>query len=488
MTSVVDFTRALGELAHGEGPRYRRLADAIAAAVKRGDLLPGMRLPPERGLAIALAISRTTVVQAYARLREAGWLESRHGSGSWIRRSGKIGWPSPQEHEVSTAFRRNVVFRSLIERSSATISFVSAQLSPLPEVDDALRLVADMGTARLGDGAGYFPMGLPALRKAVAGHLGRKGLPTREDQVLITNGAQQAISLVAGLLVGRGETVVTEDPTYIGAIDVFASAGARVLALPGAADAIDLDRLRALLATRPRLLYLVPTFHNPTGALMCEATRREIARLCQELQIPVVEDNAACGIALGARPCPPPIAAFAPAAPILTIGSLSKLFWTGLRVGFIRGPESWIVRLGRFKALSDLGGPLLSQVVAVTLLEHASVAEQARARELGQNLQMLTDLLGHKLPSWSWSKPDGGLLLWVRLPGGDAEELAQIAQRHGVALVAGSANSPDRRFADHVRLPIVGDAATMSEGIARLARAAAEYHPRPRASGFEVVV
>lgn len=487
MAAVTDFTRALGALVLGEGPRYRQLADAIAAAVERGDLLPGTRLPPERSLADTLALSRTTVVQAYTRLREAGVIESRHGSGTWVRRAGKIGWPSQQEHEVSTAFRRSVVFRSLIERSSDTISFVSAQLSPLAEVDDAAKAVARKGTGLLGDGEGYFPMGLPSLRQAVAAHLAAQGLPTRADEVLITNGAQQAISLVAGLLVGRGETVITEDPTYIGAIDVFGSAGARVLALQGAADGIDLDRLRALLGMRPRLLYLVPTFHNPTGAVMCEETRRQIARLGQELQVPVVEDNAVCGIGFGRRP-PPPIAAFAPAAPILTIGSLSKLFWTGLRVGFIRGPEPWIARLGRFKALSDLGGPLLSQAVTALLLEHASTAEKTRAKELGQRLRVLGDLLARHLPNWTWSKPDGGLLLWARLPGGSAEELAQIAQRHGVTIVAGSANSPDHRFADYVRLPIVADATTMREGISRLARAAAEYQPRPRASGFDVVV
>jgi DNA-binding transcriptional MocR family regulator len=487
MPAITDLTRALGEFPRGDGPLYRQLADAIAAAVERSDLLPGTRLPPERILAEALKLSRTTVVQAYARLREGGTIESRHGSGTWVRRSGKIGWPSQQEHEVSTAFRRNVVFRSLIERSSDTISFVSAQLSPLPEVDEAIKAVVRQGAAALGNGEGYFPMGLPALRKAVAAHLGREGLPTREEEVLITNGAQQAVSLVAGLLVGRGETVVTEDPTYIGAIDVFGSAGARVLALPGAAESLDLDRLRALLAMRPRLLYLVPTFHNPTGALMPESLRREIARLSQELQVPIVEDNAVAGIAFGRKP-PPPIAAFAPSAPVLTIGSMSKLFWTGLRIGYIRGPEPWIARLGRFKALSDLGGPLFSQAVAAALLEHSPAAEKARRRELGERLKLLGELLKEHLPGWTWQRPDGGLLLWVRLPDGNAEELAQIAQRHGVALVAGSANSPDHRFADYVRLPIVAEPATMREGVARLARAAAEYQPRPRASGFDVVV
>jgi DNA-binding transcriptional MocR family regulator len=487
MAATANLVEALGDFSRGGGPLYHELAAAITAAVERSDLLPGTRLPPERVLAHALRLSRTTVVQAYARLREAGTIESRHGSGTWVRRAGKLGWPSPQEHEVSSAFRRNVVFRSLVERSGDAISFVSAQLPPLPAVDEAARAVARKGATRLAGNEGYFPLGLPALRQAVAAHLTRGGLPTRDEQVLVTAGAQQAVSLIAGLLVARGESVVTEDPTYIGAIDVLASAGARTLVVPSAADGLDLDRLRALLTLRPRLLYLVPTFHNPTGSLMPESCRREIARLADELQVPVVEDNTLAELGLGAEP-PPPIAALAKNAPILTIGSLDKLFWTGLRIGYIRGPEAWILRLGRFKALSDLGGPLYSQAIAALLLDEAAAAIKARRREVSGKLTVLTKLLGRHLPAWTWKKPAGGLLLWTRMPAGDAEELAQIAARHGVTVVSGAANSPDHRFADHVRLPIVADAATMKEGIARLARAAAEYQPRPRATGFDVIV
>jgi DNA-binding transcriptional MocR family regulator len=487
MTDMANWATTLGDFSRADGPLYQQLAQAITDAVERSDILPGSRLPPERNLAETLRLSRTTVVQAYARLREAGTIESRHGSGTWVRRAGKTAWPSPQEHEVSSAFRRNVVFRSLIEHTGDSIGFVSAQLPPLPEVDAAAKAVARAGTADLGNGEGYFPMGLPALRQAVAAHMERSGLPTREEQILITNGAQQAISLVAGLLVARGEVVVTEDPTYIGAIDVLVSAGARVLTVPGSADGIDLDRLRALLAVRPRLLYLVPTFHNPTGGLMPEHTRRDIARMCEELQVPVVEDHTLAGINLGQTP-PQPIAAFARNAPILTLGSLSKIFWAGLRVGYIRGPETWISRLGRFKALSDLGGPIFTQAMAVLLLEHMPEAEKSRRREVSTKLELLTRLLTKHLPAWTWKRPEGGLLLWTRMPAGNADELAQIALRHGVALVSGSANSPDHHFADHVRLPIVADAVTMKDGIARLGQAAKEYQPRPRPTGFDVIV
>ena len=118
MATISNLAKVLGDLPRGDGPLYQQLAHVITQAALNGELLPGTRLPPERALALALKLSRTTVAQAYARLREAGTIESRHGSGTWVRRAGKTAWPSPQEHEVSSAFRRNVVFRSLIERSA----------------------------------------------------------------------------------------------------------------------------------------------------------------------------------------------------------------------------------------------------------------------------------------------------------------------------------------------------------------------------------
>ena len=470
---------SLGDWSAGPGPLHARLHAALDAAITRGELLPGAPLPPERTLARALKLSRTTVVAAYQHLRQSGHLDSRQGSGTWVRRSAQDLRPSPQEHDVTSAFRRNVVFRSMLEHAHDTIGLVGAYLPPLPAVEEAARLVAQQPLRALDAEPGYSPLGLPALRKAVADSLSRVDLPTVAEQVLITSGAQQAISLVAGLLVPRGETVAVEDPTYIGAIDVFSAAGARLLPLPSGPDGLDVDRVRPMLETRPRLLYLVPSFHNPTGALMPERSRRVIARLATEFQVPVVEDNALAGLGLGPV-LPPPIAVFAENAPILTIGSPSKLFWSGLRVGWIRGPEALIARLGRWKALADLGSPIFTQAMAVHLLGEEVAAEKLRRRESSTRLDLLAALLKQHLPDWSWRRPDGGLLLWARMPSGDANELAPIARRHGVAIVAGSANSPEHRFADRVRLPFVADPATMKEAMARLGRAWAEYQPLPR--------
>ncbi len=207
----------------------------------------------------------------------------------------------------------------------------------------------------------YYPLGLPTARQAVASYYGRAGLPTRPEQVLITNGAQHAIALCAALYLQRGDSVLVEDPGYFGALDAFRVAGARVSPLPVEAGGVPIGVLRdRIIATAARLVYLTPTFQNPTGAVMPVAARKEVARIASELAIPVIDDGVLAEMALDG-PTPPWIAAYAPSAPVLTIGSLSKLAWPGLRAGWVRAPEPIIERLARLKSANDLGSPLVTQ-------------------------------------------------------------------------------------------------------------------------------
>ena len=318
-------------------------------------------------------------------------------------------------------------------------------------------------------------MGLPALRQAIARHLTRSGMETSEEQVLVTHGAQQAIGLAGSLFLERGDAVVVENPTYLGSIDIFTGLAARLVSVPVGGDAAWVARLKETVSrAAPRLIYLMPTFQNPTGAVLPVAVRRALARLSRELQIPIVEDNTLADLSLGAPP-PPPIASFDDAAPVLTIGSLSKLFWGGLRIGWIRASEEIRARITRLKIMADLGGSLIGQLVAVRLLGEAERVKAIRRREMRERLDRLTKLLARHLPDWSWDAPAGGLSLWVRLPQGDASSFAQAALRHGVAVVPGSLTSPDGGCAEHLRLPYVLEAEPMREGVERLARAWEAY-------------
>ncbi len=469
------FAGILGKWAQGDGPAYRRLAAAIASAIDRGEVDPGSRLPSERALAQALAVSRTTIVAAYDQLRREERVESRQGSGTRVRGAAGHGPGLRLREDPSGSFRRHPVYRSLVDGPGGTIEFLGAHL-PAPEslAREASR-IEEKELRELTRGPGYLPMGLPALRRSIAQHLGRSGLPTSEEQILVTHGAQQAIGLAGALFLERGDTVVVENPTYLGSIDIFEGLGARLAAVPVGGDAAWVSRLKDLVTrAAPRLIYLMPTYQNPTGAVMPESCRRALARLSRERQVPILEDNTLADLSLGVKP-PAPIAAFDAAAPILTIGSLSKLFWGGLRIGWIRAPEDLLARITRLKIMADLGGSLIGQLVAVRLLAEADGVRQERRREMRERLERLRRLLALHLPSWSWTAPSGGLSLWVRLPQGDANAFSQVALRHGVAVVPGSLASPDGGCADHLRIPFVLDAAAMREGVERLGRAWSAY-------------
>lgn len=465
----------LGSWSDGDGPVYRRLARGLSAAIDRGELEPGARLPAERVLAEALAVSRTTVVSAYEELRSAERVESRRGSGTRVRGTASRGPGLRLREDPSGSFRRHPVYRSLVDGPGDTIEFLGAHLPAPAMLPRELSRVDERLLRELARGPGYLPMGLPALRQAIARHLTGWGVATAEEQVMVTHGAQQAIGLAGALFLERGDTVLVEDPTYLGSIDIFAGLGARLATVPVGGDVAWLARLKDLVArAAPRLIYLMPTFHNPTGAVMPETCRRALAKLAREARVPILEDNTLADLSLSGK-APPPIAAFDPAAPILTVGSLSKLFWGGLRIGWIRGSEELLARITRLKIMADLGGSLVGQLGAVRLLAQSERVKQARRREMRERLDRLTKLLGRSLPSWTWERPAGGLSLWVRLPHGDANAFAQVALRHGVAVVPGTLASPGGGCADRLRIPFVLDAAPMREGVERLARAWTAY-------------
>ncbi len=380
--NVQELIPHLGVWPTGPGPLQHKLARGLVDAIRKGAVHPGIRLPSERSLAQALSISRTTVVAAYDALRESGWLESRTGSGTWVCDS------SP-----AVAAARGAVHAGALAASpllgllahcgdSDIIDFAMGSPLPLRELPlDLFHLPPEEYAALVHDRL-YYPLGLPAARQAVATYYSRAGLATRPEQILITNGAQHAIALCAALYLQRGDSVLVEDPAYFGALDAFRVAGARVSPLPVDTGGVPTGVLRdRIISTAARLVYLTPTFQNPTGAVMPVTARKEVARIASDLAIPVIDDGALAELALSG-PTPPGIAAYAPSAPILTIGSLSKLAWPGLRAGWVRAPEPIIERLARLKSANDLGSPLLTQAIAVRLLAAIDSIRDLRRHQL----------------------------------------------------------------------------------------------------------
>ena len=484
------FITRLGAWRSRPGPAYRKLAEAIRDAVSTGSFPVGMNIPAERRLADTLELSRTTVVGAYEVLRSEGWLESVQGSGTRISRAAPPRSRQAEPREAAPPSRRDTVFRGLIESGSARISFLGLHFPAIaPELEDALRETARDSKALLGQ-HGYTGLGLPALREAIANHLSESDLPTRAEEILVTNGSQQAIGLAASLLLKRGDAVVLEDPTYLGAIDVFQSSGVRLVPVPMASEGIDLARLREAVAREsPRLIYVMPNFQNPTGALLSGSARSEVVRIAEEHDATILEDATLVDFDFGRRP-PPAIAALAPRGRVLTVGSLSKLIWGGLRIGWIRAPEPLLEPLASLKVMGDLGNSVIPQAVAVRLLGKMPEIRKKRRRQVVERYETLARELSSRLPDWEWNEPLGGLSLWVRLPRGDAREFATVARRHGVAILPGSTCSPTDSHPEYLRLPFCLDPPEIREGIRRLEQAWKSYSPaqKQRRSGLHVVV
>lgn len=468
--SATQLLDALGSWAAAGGPLYEALATAVGGAVTDGRLASGTRLPPERRLADALAVSRSTVAAAFELLEQRGLVARRQGSGTYVL--GVEHPPAEGRRALVSELDEHALLRDLSGRPEASIELLAAAVPCAPEVRAAVAGLDDGALRGATAGHGYVPLGLPALREAVAAHLHAGGLPTTPDQVAVTTGAVEAVLLAGRLFVEPGDEVAVEAPSYIGALDALRSIGARLQGVGVDGHGARTDQLAGLLGRgKPRMVYLIPDFHNPTGCVLSEPRRREVARLAGEHRVPVVEDLVQHELWFDREP-PPPIAAVDPNAPVLTLGSMSKVFWGGLRIGWIRADPATIERIGRIKTVTNYGTPTIDQLVSARLLPQLAAIAARRRDELRTRLVRLEDALREHLPDWRWRTPAGGLSLWVRLPTPDAPALVRAAERHGVAVATGASfglAAGDHR--DHVRLTFVADPEVIAEGVRRLAAA-----------------
>jgi DNA-binding transcriptional MocR family regulator len=461
----------LGEWSAGPGRLQHKLGAALREVLARSDLRPGDRLPPERKLADALLVSRTTVVAVYDLLAAEGWLERRRGSGTTLTaRHRAAGVPSTGHVAGGTG---SLLFDRLLDERDGTISLARATSPASNEVLQAAQRVLTGDGKDLLRQSGYQPRGLTVLRGRLAERLTRSELPTDERQLLITTGAHQALALIAASYLRRGDRVIVESPSFAGCLDVLRAAEVRLVPVPIDEQGVRVDAIKdALRDERAALIYVMPTYHNPAGVTLSEHRRRSLAEVASAAGVPILEDNALAGASLGGEP-PPPIAAWADdrtRAPVLSVGSLSKSIWAGLRIGWVRAPAAIIDRLARHKALADLGSPVISQLVAAELLPELDALIEARSAELRGGLARLEDLLRRRLPTWQWRTPDGGPSLWVRVPAGDTTTLSQLALRHGIELVPGSTMSADGGHREWLRIPYSFTPAELDLVVDRLAR------------------
>jgi DNA-binding transcriptional MocR family regulator len=365
-----DLLARIGSWDDGEGSVSRRLARAVEAAIADGRLPAGVRLPAERELAGAIGVSRGTVVRAYARLREDGLAATTHGAGT------RVGGPR-SDGAIETAIRADGIVAAVGHRDEDTIDLRVAAWAGDEELAHALAGEPATQAAAVQRHDGYYPEGLPTLRTALAQRLTGLGLPTDPDQLVVTNGAQQAIDVVLTSIARPGDPVLLEETTWPGLVELLPVRHLRPTTVPlAAADHIGL--LRALRERRADVAYLIPSFHNPTGLVVPAPVRRLIVEAAASSGTVVIEDLTLAELWID-QPPPPPLAMAVPeaAGQVVTIGSLSKSLWGGLRLGWIRAEGRLLRHLTSVKTVIDLGTGVPSQLAAARAL---NVADRIVAR------------------------------------------------------------------------------------------------------------
>jgi DNA-binding transcriptional MocR family regulator len=316
--------------------------------------------------------------------------------------------------------------------------------------------------------------GDPALRAAIAARLAARGLPTDGDELLVTSGSQQALTLVAAALVEPGDAILVEDPSYLAAIQAFQLAGARIIPVPCDDDGLDPDAVAALVRReQPKLLYTVPTFHNPTGRTLPADRRAALAGIAARQGLWIVEDDP-YGELRYRGAASRPIAAHPEAEDrTIALSTLSKVLAPGLRIGWLRAPVGLRRSLAVAKQAADLHSSTVDQAAAARWLTTCDLDAHVEGlrRAYGPRRDALVEGLADVLPEGSrWTRPDGGMFVWVRLPSHwDAEALLPHALERQVAFVPGwpfYAGHPDRAT---LRLSFTAHTAQeIAEGLRRL--------------------
>lgn len=468
----VDLASLLNVWASGTGPLYDQLALAIVRLAESGDLVVGTRLPPERELARSLAVSRTTIISAYAKLQELGWLKRRQGAGTWISRP----WEDPQlviqADDGRTSYAVTRVLDAAVAPGPGVIDLATAAFKDGHHLSEVLSELTPQDVVGYGELGGYHPLGIPELRSAVADYLSQRGIPTALDQVIITTGVQQAVHIIFSVLAPAGRPVAIESPTWNCVLDILRMLGAVVVPMPVDAGGVELDEIATRAhSTNIRAVWMTSGYHNPTGAEVLESRVQRAARLTTAAQIPIVEDISLRDLGLSDREPPPTVAQCAPTAPVITVGSLSKLLSPALRLGYLRAQRDVIRQLARQKTVWDSGLSLLSQVVALRLLPHWRALTDERRRTAATNRAIATEAIRRALPDWTFRPPDGGLSLWVSIPDMDPRRFAQLAVRERVEILPGTIFHWGDVPTSKIRISLARSREDTDEGIRRLARA-----------------
>ncbi|MFZ5919172.1 MAG: PLP-dependent aminotransferase family protein [Chloroflexota bacterium] len=474
-------------------PVYQQIRRFLKEQIRSGALPPETRLPASREMAASLGVSRVTAINAYAELEAEGLVYSRPGSGTFVTaltseppetpgdHPAGDDWPMWQQELVNRARLSPSLMAHRAGAATARVDLISFEeglgatdLFPVDDLRRVLKTVLERdGSTALdyGDGAGYAP-----LRTTIAQILSSQGIPAQPDQVLITSGSHQALAMVGWLLLRPGDVVLVESPTYAGAIELFHAMNARLRGIPVDDQGMQVDLVEdALRTAHPRLIYTIPTFHNPTGVCLSGARRQRLVALANRYDVPILEDDFAGDLRYEGR-AQPALRTLDSGGYVIYVSTFSKVLMPALRVGFLVASGPVFEQLLAYKRFSDLAtSSLMQRALEAYITVGRYQAHLRRAcREYGRRRDtMLAALARHAPARTRWLSPQGGLFLWLQLPEGlSTDALYTTALEEGVSFAPGSLFFPGHRQQPYLRLNFVSQPPdAIDEGIRRLSRA-----------------
>jgi DNA-binding transcriptional MocR family regulator len=469
-------------------PIYRQIAHQLRDLITSGELPAGFRLPPERRLAQALGVSRSTVLIAYQELRADALIDAHVGRGTTVTLP-EAAPAHPEENQelpwrqlfgaAATGFQNPLVgdLLRLTEHADAiplSFGMPAPELLPFAELRDLIaEVLDDTGPAALL----HSPTeGLTALRATLARMMAARGVDCTPDEVLVLSGSQQGLDLAARIFLDPGDAVVVEQPSFIGALQTFRGARARLIGVPTDEHGMRVDVLENVLSRfRPKLIYTLPTFQNPSGAVLPSERRQHLLALSRRHQVPVLEDDPYSELRYEGDPVPS-LRALDPAGNVLYLSTFSKLLFPGMRLGFLVAPRTVVRQFALARQTADLHSNTLGQWVLDRFVRGGRMSDHMRAvrRAYRQRRDAMHDALrAAAVPGLGWQRPKGGFYFWCRLPAGvRPEALLARAAGAGVSYLPGRACFVDEPPAEFIRLNFsYPDEDRIREGVARLAGA-----------------
>ncbi|AWM15864.1 PLP-dependent aminotransferase family protein [Bacillus inaquosorum] len=440
----------------------KQIYQSIVDRIRSGLLEEGSKLPSVRSLSKQLEVSLVTAVKAYKQLEQDGFATSIQGKGTFVK--AKISekkkveaipsydWQlSLQDYLPRSQFARYHIAPQKVHLSS---SMIDPKLLPNRYFEHEVQQVLSENPELLSIYGNV--QGDNQLRSEMSAYLKRSGVTSTPENILVTSGLQQSIDLVARTFVGPGDVVVMEAPTYPGAIDIFRGRGATILTVPVDKDGMRIDILQNVCEKhKPKVIFTIPTFHNPTGFVMSLKRRKQLLDIAGSIHSIIVEDDPCSEIYFEKKP-PVTLKSMDQFGNVIYLRGLSKTIAPSCRIGILTASGSIFNRLLAAKANADLGSPLLTQKAILPLINSKRMIDHSKKLRTALKIRrdLALDLLTSLSPEGvSWTIPEGGLNLWISLPSWiDSHLLLSEAKKQQITFLPGSACYPAGQENNHLRI------------------------------------